>query len=348
MRVKLILGGDSVKVRCLFFIVLVFCLTSPAFAAAGEDAASIESQVPADEEAQRFQISGAVRFGLLHDSNVSQGPFFDSTRLGDWDVRLRDGKERSSAGTYLGTNLNMGYRMDTASPWWWVGDVDGLWRVNANSSLKDTNSRSLHWGRVGAGLRYMGDGNQVDARLKAEILDYEFDSNVTALGAELRYTHFLTPSAHLIADGAVESRSYNRDGERDGTFSRIGGYTRYLFGDAGHEFLIGLGFMGATADVDNYAYDGWQAMSRAVFKLPHGFTLSPHVSYTRESYDGPATTQEICNRRDNRLRIGADVAYAINESWSVEAGYDFTNINSNSSLYDYDRHMLTLGLVWRF
>ena len=57
---------------------------------------------------------------------------------------------------------------------------------------------------------------------------------------------------------------------------------------------------------------------------------------------------ETSDREDDRLRAGLDLTYAINESWSVETGYYYTNNDSNSELYKYDQHVANLGLAWNF
>ena len=300
-------------------------------------------------EKQRFQAHGAVRAGALYDSNVNRGPASDTISLGDWDgVRIEDAKRKDSLAAYLGANLDLGWRLSTTGSWWLVGDVQGFWRGNANGDLKNIKSREWQWGRAAAGLRYLDGKNLLDLRVKAEVFDYEFLINVRALGAELRYAHAVTPWLHLIADAGLDSRAYNESHNRNGAFGRAGGYARFLFGDAGHEFVIGAGYVGASAQRVEYVYDGWQGLARFSFKLPYGFTLSPSVSFTQELYKGPGTALETRYRQDDRLRVGADLTYAINEAWSIEAAYHYTNTHSTCNLYKYDQHMISLGVAWKF
>jgi opacity protein-like surface antigen len=314
-----------------------------------EEAMRLGRQVLAEYEKQRFQIHGAVRAGLLYDSNANQGPASEAIRLGDWDdVRIADAKRKGSFGAYGGANLDLGWRLGAISPWWIVGDVQGYWRGNENGALKPNKNREWQWGRAAAGLRYLDGKNMIELRAKAEIADYVFWSNVTALGAELRYVRVVTPRLHLIADAAIESRVYNESYLRNGAFGRAGGYARFIFGEAGHEFTVGGGYVGASAQWTNFKYDGWQGLARFSFKLPHGFTLSPSVSFTQELYKGPATALETRNRKDERLRVGADISYAINEAWSIEAAYHYTNTFSTCNLYKYDQHMVSLGVAWKF
>ena len=314
-----------------------------------DEAMRLGHETLAEYEKQRFQVHGAVRAGMLYDSNANQGPASSTISLGDWDgVRLPDAKRKDSLGAYAGANLDLGYRLSATSPWWLVGDVQGLWRGYGNNELRKIDSREWQWGRAGAGVRYLDGQDLVDLRVKAEVFDYELMSNVTALGAELRYIHAVTPWLHLISDTTLEQRTYTKSGYHNGAFCHTGGYARFFFGDDGHEFLIGAGFVGASAKWRDYGYDGWEGLARFSFKLPYGFTLSPQVSFTQEFYQGPATALETRKRQDDRLRIGADLSYAINESWSIEASYYYTDNSSTCKLYKYDQHLVSLGLAWKF
>ena len=57
---------------------------------------------------------------------------------------------------------------------------------------------------------------------------------------------------------------------------------------------------------------------------------------------------ETRNRQDDRWRLGSTATYRINEAWSIEASYQYTDNNSRSNLYDYDQNLVTLGVAWTF
>ena len=306
-------------------------------------------QAPGEYEGgNRLQIQGAVRIGATYDSNVNQGPASNNIRLGGWNVQLSDGRGKPSGAAYVRANVNMGYRLGDYGPWWFAGDLGVFWRGNFNGELDGIDSRTSQWGRVAAGLRYLDGINTFDMRLKAEISDYDFKSNVSSLGAELRYIRVINPRLHLITDASYERRTYSGGGERDGGLGGLSGYARFFMGNSRHELLIGGGYMSASANHKDYGYDGWHALARYSFKLPNGLVISPLISVTREFYNGPATALETEKRRDERLRAGMDVTYALNSAWSVEAAYHFTNSISNSELYTYDQHVVSLGVARTF
>jgi len=295
------------------------------------------------------QVHGKVRAGLQYDSNANLGPASSNLDLGIWRVRLKDAKAKESFGAYTGAELDLGKRFFRDSSWWLVGDAQGFWRGHENDALHTTmRSQEAQWGRAAVGVRHLTASTLAEVRMKAEIFDYEFYQNVTAYGPEGTFLWAVTPALHLIAKGGLEKRSYSNEYLRDGLFGFAGLYGRVFFGADNHELLVGARYLGANADRRDYGYNGWEGTARFVFKLPHGFELAPFVSYTQEFYNGPATALEAEYRWDSRFKAGLGLTYRINESWSLEAGYQYTRNASTSSLYTYDQHFVNTGVVWSF
>lgn len=317
----------------------VAALAGSRFPAGGEHA----------RENRRLVLHGGVRAGLIYDSNANQGPSSNMMDLGDWkNVEVDDAKEISSLGAYASANLDAGYRLNERGSVWAVGDASFYWRGNENDKLDKLNSREWQSGRAAAGIRLLGGKHMLDLRLKAEAFDYEFYNHVFATGPELRYIYAPHPRLHLITAANVEARDYSRSSDRNGAYGSAGEYARFFFGQAGHSLMIGASYIGGGAKEKDYRYDGWQGSARFSFNLPRGFTASPYVSFGQEFYRGPATSLETRDRRDDRWRTGFDLAYDLNDSWSVEAGYAYSDNDSRSELYTYDQHAVSMGVAWKF
>lgn len=330
-----------------------------AYAAAGlpdealRVAALAEGRFPAGydpaRQQRRFVLHGGVRAGLIYDSNANQGPSSNMMDLGDWkNVEVDDAKEISSFGAYASANLDAGYRLNDRGSVWAVGDASFYWRGNENDKLDKLNSREWQSGRAAAGIRLLGSKHMLDLRLKAEVFDYEFYNHVLAAGPELRYTFAPHPRLHLITAANLDKRDYSRNSDRNGAYGSVGEYARFFFGQAGHSFMIGASYFGGGAKEKDYRYDGWQGSARFSFNLPRGFTASPFVSFGQEYYKGPATSLETRDRKDDRWRAGLDLAYDLNDSWSLEAQYAYSDNDSRSELYTYDQHVVSMGVAWKF
>lgn len=297
----------------------------------------------------RLQVHGRVRMGMLYDSNANQGPAYDVMDLGNYHrVRVKDVKEKSSFGAYLGGQLDIGYRLEKVGSWWAVGDVQAYGRGNFNSDLEANTSRYWQWGRAAAGLRFLDSRNLLDMRLKAEIFDYEFDQHILAAGPEVLYVRAVRPYFQLITRANIDRRDYMSDRGRNGPYWSVGEYARFFFGAKNHEFMAGGRWYGGVADNDNYSYNAWEASASFTFKLPYRFEVTPMISYAEEYYDGPATVLENKDRKDDRLVLGLGVNYRLSDNWTIEAGYQYTDNNSRSALYEYDRHLVSTGVSWSF
>lgn len=297
----------------------------------------------------RLQVHGALRAGLLYDTNANQGPASSTMDLGLWsNVYLAGSKAKESAGAYLGAQVDVGYRLEQAGTWWLVGDAQAYARGNANNSLDENTSRTWEWGRMAAGMRFLDSRNLFDVRVKTEVFDYELNRHVLAAGPELLYVRAVRPDIQLISRGSVEWRDYPGNTQRNGSYYTAGQYVRLFFGEANHEVLVGGRYVGATADQTDYSYDGWETSARVAIKLPHGFELIPQVSYGAEYYKGPATALETKKRNDERLRTGLGMTYQLSENWSLETAWQYTNNISSSKLYEYDQHLFTMGAAWTF
>ena len=297
----------------------------------------------------RLQVHGRVRVGLLYDSNANQGPAYDVMDLGNFQrVRVQGVEEKSSFGAYLGGQLDIGYRLQKVGSWWAVADVQAYGRGNFNNELEANTSRYWQWGRAAGGLRYLDSYNLLDLRLKAEIFDYEFDQHILAAGPELLYVGAVRPYFQLITQANIDRRDYMSDRGRNGPYWSLGEYARLFFGAKNHEFMAGARWYGGVADNGDYSYNAWEASASFTFKLPYRFEVTPMVSYAEEYYDGPATVLETSDREDDRLTLGLGVNYRLSDNWTLEAGYQYTNNDSTSALYEYDRHLVTTGVSWSF
>ena len=296
-----------------------------------------------------WQVHGKLRTGLLYDSNATFGPSSTTMDMGVWRVTLPDAEAKGTFGAYLGANLDVGWKAERDTPWWIVGDAQGMARGNGDSSLDDVHSRTSEWGRAAVGLRHLTPSDMFDLRFKSEVFDYQWYQNVTASGPEATWLWAVTPSWHLITRGTLDSRAYSRDGDRNGAYWTLGQYVRRFFGESNHEIMVGLSYVGGnTPEKADYCYTGWEASARLSLKLPKGFELAPFVSFENDWYNGPATALETSNRLDQKWRTGAALTWHITDAWSVETSYQYTHNNSESPLYRYDQSLVSLGVAWSF
>ena len=308
-------------------------------------AASIEKL---GEQHSLLQLHGALRMGMLYDSNVNMGPDSKNITLGGLPLSLIDGKRTESAGSFFSGNVDIARRLERDSQWWLVGDVSTFVRGNFNNELRHNNARSSVWARGAAGARHTSSTTLLDMRVKAEIFDYEFMQNVSAYGPEAVFLWAAVPSLHLISRANIEHRDYSDESQFNGPAFSAGQYARLYFGESQHSLTLGGRYLGVRTKESDYRYDSFEGSARLDLKLPMSFELSPFITLAGEDYHGPATPIESDNRFDHVLRVGSSVVYNITENWDIDLMYQFTNRRSNSDLYDAEQHLVQMGVGWNF
>ncbi|MDR1966144.1 MAG: surface lipoprotein assembly modifier [Synergistaceae bacterium] len=296
----------------------------------------------------RFQSQGKLRFGVMYDSNGNQGPDSNSITLGNIPVILIGAEKEGGFGGWLAGDCYAAYRTSRSGPWWAVGDAHFYSRLLGSSGLRALDRDHSQWYRLAGGIRHSSPTSLFDLRVKGEIFDYDFYDTVYSFGPELTYTKMFSNSFQLVTRAGIERRDYVRAPDNDGTYGYAGEYARFVFGPMANEFIIGGRVLWADAETDRSSYDGWEISAVARFKLKNRWEFSPSLSYVEERYDAPATILELDGRRDRRFCAGLNALYRINERWSAEMDYSYTENSSNSPLYEYDRHLITLGVVWSF
>ena len=299
------------------------------------------------EQLARWQFSGRVSTGLQYDSNVNQGPQSLNMSLGPWNLQLDPSiREKASWGVYFSASLNGGWRIAPEGAWWIVGDA-ALYR---KGSFRDMpTNREVAWGRGALGLRRIGATTLFDLRVKTDAVDYIGDDRVArSNGPELQFVWAALPGLHFLTRAALERRDYQETNGRQGWYWWAGEYLRILFGKEGHAFLFGGRYLHAETSRNDYGYEGWEGTASVTLKLPFDTELTPFMAYREEYYNGPATALELRDREDENLRLGAMFSWQVSPSFSVDMSYQFSRNDSTSPVYEYDQHLVSSGVTWKF
>lgn len=299
----------------------------------------------------RWQHRGQVSFGAMYDSNSNQGPNSNFLSLGGYnDLFVKGAKEKESWGAYASGSVEISYRLDESGNWWVMGDVFGYQRWNTSAGV--TSNKNFSFGRASLGGRYLGENVLFDLRLKADLANQAHkgyhDQLISSYGPEATFAVSPHPNFQLITRVGLEERTYSESEDRDGLYWSAAQYARLFWGEANHEIMLGVGLFGNDPDVTAYRYLEVEPSLRLVFKLPYDLDFSPFVSYREERYDGPATGLETEDRKDKQWRSGILLVWNVSESWALDLSYQHVNNNSNSSLYEYDQDLVSLGTTLKF
>ena len=299
----------------------------------------------------RWQHQGRLSAGVIYDDNANQGPRSNSMTLGAFNNLFVDGaKKKASWGNYLTTSFEGGYRLGDESPWWVMGDVLGYQRWNTSAGVRSNNN--FGYGRAALGLRYLGEKALVDLRFKGDAANQHHkegeDQDIHSYGPELSLVLVPHRNFQLISRGTIEERTYTVSDMRDGMYWTASQFARVLFGEKNHELLLGVSLVGNEPDVRAYKYVGVEPTLRFVFKLPYDINFAPFIAFREENYKGPATGLETTDRRDKQWRTGAALTWDITRYLTLDTTYQYIDNESNSALYEYRQHYMSMGLTLKF
>jgi opacity protein-like surface antigen len=311
----------------------------------------------------RYEVHGGLRAGSIYDSNANLGPASNYLRLGNYSVTLNDVKQIPSYGMYIGGNIDASYRVAPKSLWRIAWDAGMYARYNFNDKLEDIDREYAEWYRLALGMKGVFLTRMIDFRVKSELYDndyrikteiynnsfYQTDSYKTIFtyGAELTFLQAVRYRYHFITSLSWDKRDYDNE-NYTGTYAYAGEYLRIYFDEILHSVTVGGRYSSGEANNENLSYDGWDALVSARLNITSGLTFTPQISYGKESYKGAATVLETKKRKDTRWTAGLTLQYPITESIQVQGAYQYTNNSSNSGIYDYTRHTVSLEIDWKF
>lgn len=290
---------------------------------------------------QRWNIIG--RYGYEYDSNVTLKP-------SDKSVSPSSDKNAGRQVLDLGARYRAYSRRDTA--------IDLLYAMRQSFHDDSLNEFNFHSEEFGINARRRVQINGQDVVLGARydillgILDTDFFSlrNRWIMSAETRFTeHTRTVFYDRITTG-----HYRNDGvepsltDRDGLYNDLG-VTQYWYSNDFRRYIFfRQEFNSAFADGDNY--DSWGTTSRLGFNTPlikrldleasSGLQLGFYPNFSSVS------SLDTSRRRDNEWDIYTALTYHLTSRLGVRAFYRYIRAANQNNLFDYDRHIGGMQLIY--
>ncbi len=209
------------------------------------------------------------------------------------------------------------------------------------------------------------------------------DENRNEYNALLRTTYEMSPRLDLFVEGRYNILNYDENDQVTGDDQDSSGYegrlgagvdlTSVLFGEAfagyrvqqfdeggfddetGFSFGVDLNWnvtqltsIGVTGKRDFEASD--QAGANSNFQTQVALSVA-HELFRNVIIDGDAVYENDdfrgIDRQDDTYKLGAGATYWVNRNISVNAGYDYSNRNSNQAGEDFEANQISIGLTLR-
>lgn len=308
-----------------------------------------------DEEefyAKRHVLEPSVSFGLLYDTNVNAGPTDDIIQVGDLTLTLTpDSLELNDWAAFLSAGLVHRYQFPGLFQ---AGDKIGrfLWISQANAYRKQYFREEDY--NLDVLSLSTGPSLLVLQSFRANIagrVDY------LRLGdSELAWYLSLGPSiswqfanGELTWDGLLLKRDFTRDEDdgRDSAYTATGLYYGHLFNQGKFAIQIGGRLFKENADSRRFSNDGTEILAGAnMATWPNG-ALYANAGMKNIDYDGKEPVfNKTRDEEEYRLEVGIthDFKETVLNGWRLTGSFEYTDNQSNVSIYDYRRKVTMISM----
>jgi hypothetical protein len=313
------------------------------------------------EEEKRFGARHTLRpslyAGLMYDSNVNVGPDRDIVEIGGLPfVVAPDSREQDDLAVVINPTLthtwNPGRRFEAgehSGAFLWQSEAGAYYRNYFDEDDYNLGVLTLRTGPAWVVPRHW----RAWAALQADQIWLGEESLALFTSFNPGATWNLGSATELTAEGLVSQRHYWDDDEdgRDGWYqaARLS-LTHYL---AQRRFALqgGVGFVNFNADDNRFGHDGPEIYGGFLWEAWRNGVVFGRVGYLGYDYDGIEPGFGV-GRDDDEWRytlgFSHDLRNGMLAGWSVQGSWVFTDNHSNLDLYDYDRHVVNLGLARSF
>ncbi|MBI4528893.1 MAG: tetratricopeptide repeat protein [Deltaproteobacteria bacterium] len=319
-------------------------------------------------EKERF-FRGELRLGVYYDTNVPVVPNASSDIVG---IALREEQKRQKSEGEL-ASLNLSYMWLRTLDW--EGTISHRFFQTYNNHLTEFNTQSNtptlainYRGTIGkepkeawnyfAGLQYTYDfitlGNSRFSQrwiINPYFTLAENPANLTNLQFRFQVKDFFHD------EKVIQGPPVGKTEVRDALNYMAGPLHFFLFSEGRHYIKLGYQFDYDDAEGRNWTYLGHRLLAGAQYTLPWWdirlrYDLDTHWRLHKHKHSLiPANAQNTKRRRDvepvQLLGIAKDFVF-MSKDFTVGLDYLFDNNHSNLKPFDYQRHVVTTSLTWRF
>lgn len=311
------------------------------------------AQLQKDQEAflVRHSFKPSIGLGLMYDSNVNVGPGSDIIDEIPGAILTPDSVVRSDDAGILTAGLAHSFQPgrtyqfgERTAMFLWQSQANLYHRAYSTEDEFDLTVLSASTGPAWVVLRHWR------ANL-AMTLD-----RIWLGGDELAVFASLYPAitwqfnnGELTWDAALTDRRYDQDVDsgREGIYKATGLTLGRYFNQRKLAAQIGARLLDFNADNDRFGNNGYELLAGVIVKAWPGGTLYARVNRREVEYDGIEPGVGVA-RDELERRFAAGFQYDFPggylDKWTMGAGVQYTDNDSNISFYNYDRRQVMFNL----
>src|SRR3989338_7803070 len=336
-----------------------------------EDALRLQPASPLTAPAQRFGeileraaqrekfFRGELRLGLFYDTNV---PVVPNRSIDDTATTIRQDTRRKKSEGQL-ASMNLAYKWLKTPDW--EGDVSYRFLQTYNDHLADFNTQS-HTPTIGINTRGTMPSAFGDL---AYVLGLQGTYDFILLG-NIRFTERViinpywtiveNPNNLTTIQYRLQVKNFFRDNDlanrevRDGLNHMVGPLHYVLFEGGKHYVKLGYQYDVDDAEGENWIYWGNRLLFGVQYTLPwwdikFRYDLDRHWRYHKFQHSQlPTSATGPVHRGDRESTHLVGLAMDFLNDFTVALEYLYNKNRTNISSFEYDRHVVTTSVSWRF
>lgn len=296
----------------------------------------------------RWQTAGRVDAGAMRDDNANIGPRSDTIGINpitvggvSFDALQVDESTQpvDALGLFVSAGLWAAY--DLGQPAGWSLVLDGAFYRNKLHDAREYESRFFE---AAAGVRHDSPRDSLQISLKAADIESGHDPLVTLCGLRPVYVRLgrRNPNLRWTTSAPIEYRDYDQLDDRDGIFAVLGQAVEYAFPRTGHSLSAGVSLFHDFAEAKEYEHTGVTVQAGGGLRATRRLRLQANLLYTATTY---AAREPLApeDRTDGILQIAGDADFGLTKHWGLNLRHQFTASHSTFDLYQYNRHVTTIG-----
>ncbi|MCC5793695.1 MAG: tetratricopeptide repeat protein [Chromatiales bacterium] len=317
------------------------------------------AQIDADLQraAERQRWGGSLYAGLMYDSNVNFGPSRDIIDInGTLATLTPESRPRSDWAAVFAPGLTHtwapGWRFDAGErrgEMFWQSQLSGYYRgyfaeddFNLGVLTLRTGPAWVVPGRGRAAVAVQGDQIWLGDRRLARF---------ASLNPVVTFN--IGERTEVTLDGTLTRRSYQRDDDRSRRGWYQGGSLTVDHALPGGDVALqaGAGWYTFSAQASRFSYRSPDFFAGVAWRAWENGTVYGRTGFRHFRFRGAEDLFDRARREDEyRVLLGADHRFAGGPlaGWSVQATWSWTQNRSNIDLFDYQRHMVSIGLARQF
>ncbi len=288
-----------------------------------------------------------VRFsqGIMYDDNASSGPgnrelsvIGGTLTLGDESKKIRD--------EALVTSLSGNYLYD-------LGEKQGImWNTNAslyNSAYQNHSQFNYFMVDIATGPWWAGRKDIVKLPFGYKEQYYESERLSHVFHIDPSYEHFFNQYFSLKGEYSYNKEFYYKESNAslDNITYRYGVTPTIYLANRMHTLSATVGWEDRNAEGRKYSYDSYYYALSYLLSLPTKTSLFFRYKWSRKDYKEKPTFYNL-PREDMQDSITAVVSQEFLKHFSSSFAINYTDNNSNASLYEYKKATYTLSLGFAF